>query len=280
MFETLKKINHKPELFEFYSAETLWNNQHTSKQMLEYHLNESLDMASRNKVFIETSVEWLVSKFNIGSGTMVCDFGCGPGLYTTRLAERGASVTGVDFSANSLQYARETAGKKSLEVEYIVQNYLDFKTDKTYDLITMIMCDFCALSLEQRKKLLSTFSNCLSDTGSLVLDVYSLKTYEQREETTIYEHQQLNGFWSDSDYYGFVNTFKYDEEKVVLDKYTIIEADRNWEVYNWLQYFSLDTLKSEFAENGFRIEEIYSDISGTPYNSDSVEIAIVAKKGI
>ncbi len=180
MFETLKKINQKPELFEFYSAETLWNNQHTSKQMLEYHLNENLDMASRNKVFIETSVDWLVSKFKIGSETMVCDFGCGPGLYTTHLAERGASVTGVDFSANSLQYARETAGKKSLEVDYRLQNYLDVKTDKTYDLITMIMCDFCALSSKQRRSLLSRFSACLSDSGSIVLDVYSLKTYEQR----------------------------------------------------------------------------------------------------
>lgn len=280
MFETLKKINQKPRLFEFYSAETLWNNQHTSKQMLKYHLNESLDMASRSKVFIESSVEWLVSKFKIQPGTLICDFGCGPGLYTTRFAERGAFVTGIDFSENSLQYAKETARKKNLEIEYILKNYLDFNTENRFDLITMIMCDFCALSSEQRKKLLSSFSNCLSNSGSIVLDVYSLKSYEQRQETSFFEHRQINSFWSENDYYGFVNTFKYDKEKVVLDKYTIVEADRNWEVFNWLQYYGLDSLKAEFAENGFRIEECYSDISGTLFNSDSAEFAIVAKKGI
>lgn len=62
--------------------------------------------------------------------------------------------------------------------------------------------------------------------------MYSLSAFEQKEEVAIYEVNQLDGFWSPNKYYGFLNTFKYDEEKVALDKYTIIELDRTREVYN------------------------------------------------
>ena len=60
-----------------------------------------------------------------------------------------------------------------------------------------------------------------------MLDVYSLNSFNQKEESATYELNQLNGFWSPVDYYCFVNTFKYEKEKVTLDKYTIIEGVAN-----------------------------------------------------
>jgi hypothetical protein len=74
-----------------------------------------------------------------------------------------------------------------------------------------------------------------------------------------------------------VNSFKYEDEKVTLDKYTIIEESRTRVVYNWLQHFSKESLQDEFTANGFTVEEIYSDVAGTPFNPESPEMAIVAK---
>ena len=62
-----KEINERPALFQFYTADELWANKHTSKQMLEYHLNESIDVSSRNKNFIESSVEWIVTNFGVNN---------------------------------------------------------------------------------------------------------------------------------------------------------------------------------------------------------------------
>lgn len=278
MFKELKEINVRPAPFQFYTADELWTDEHTSKKMLEYHLNESIDASSRNKNFIERSVEWIVSHFEVDKNTEIADFGCGPGLYTTMLAERGAIVTGIDFSENSLKYAEQVAAENGLKVNYVLTDYLDFETTSRYDLIIMIMCDFCVLSPEQRKKLLSKFNSILKPNGSVLLDVYSLNSFEQREESATYELNQLNGFWSPEDYYCFVNTFKYEKEKVILDKYTIIEESRKRVVYNWLQCYSKDSLRNEFEENGFKIEELYSDVAGKPFTSESAEIAIVAKK--
>jgi hypothetical protein len=140
------------------------------------------------------------------------------------------------------------------------------------------MCDYCALSPEQRKELLQIFYKLLKPDGTVLLDVYSLYGFKQKKESATYELNQLNGFWSPEDYYCFVNTFKYEQEKVILDKYTIIEKNRIRIVYNWLQYFSQKSLKTEFEENKFIIEKVYSDVTGSEYDSENVEMAIVAKK--
>jgi 2-polyprenyl-3-methyl-5-hydroxy-6-metoxy-1,4-benzoquinol methylase len=278
MFTELKEINLRPTAFQFYTAAELWTTEHTSKQMLAYHLNESLDLSSRNKDFIDRSEKWIATRFGVNNKTEIADFGCGPGLYTIRMAARGAKVTGIDFSENSINYAKNAAKEKSLNINYVVKNYLDFETTDRYDLITMIMCDFCALSPGQRKTMLSKFHSLLKPGGSVLLDVYSLNSFNQREEAASYEKNQLFGFWSPDDYYAFVNTFKYEKEKVILDKYTIIEESRKRIVYNWLQYFSKESLMKEFEDNGLKVDELYSNIAGKSFDSESMEIAIVAKK--
>jgi 2-polyprenyl-3-methyl-5-hydroxy-6-metoxy-1,4-benzoquinol methylase len=278
MFEELEKINERPKVFQFYTASDLWTDEHTSKQMLSFHLNEAVDISSRNAEFINRSVEWIVTEFNIGVGARIADFGCGPGLYASRLAKRGANVTGIDFSMRSIEYAKDVAAREKLNINYVNQNYLEFETKDRFNLILMIMCDFCALSPAQRKVLLSKFHKILKPGGSVLLDVYSLSAFEQREEAATYELNQLNGFLAPNKYYGFLNTFKYDKEKVVLDKYTIIESGHTRQVYNWLQYFAPEDLEREFVEAGFFIKGIYSDVAGNPYNRKSGEFAVIANK--
>ncbi|MBI9082285.1 MAG: methyltransferase domain-containing protein [Desulfobacterales bacterium] len=278
MFEKLERINERPKPFQFYTASDLWTDEHTSKQMLSYHLNEAIDLSSRNAEFINRSVEWIVSKFEIGKDSTIADFGCGPGLYATRLAKLGVNVTGIDFSKRSIKYAKEVAIREELNISYVNQNYLEFETEERFDLVMMIMCDFCALSPIQRNGVLNKFHKMLKPRGSVLLDVYSLSAFDQREEGAAYEMNQLNGFWSPNKYYGFLNTFKYNEEKVVLDKYTIVESDRTRQVYNWLQHFALEDLEKEFVEAGFLIKERHADVAGTPYDRESNEFAIIATK--
>ena len=126
--------------------------------------------------------------------------------------------------------------------------------------------------------MLSKFHALLDAGGSVLLDVYSLTAFEQREETATYEANLLDGFWSQNKYYGFLNTFKYEKEKVILDKYTILEAGRTRTVYNWMQYFSPQTLEKEFVRCGFAIEKFYADVAGSPYNPETTEFAVVARK--
>jgi hypothetical protein len=44
------------------------------------------------------------------------------------------------------------------------------------------------------------------------------------------------------------------------------------------EYFSPESLKKEFMECGFTIEKLYSNVAGSPYDSQASEFAVVAKK--
>ncbi len=278
MFEQLEDINTRPEPFEYYTAADLWTDNHTSEQMLAYHLNADIDVSSRRVEFIDQSVAWIGSHCYVGTGTRIADFGCGPGLYANRLAKLGASVTGIDFSKRAIKHARTVAAEEGLTAAYVNQNYLEFETEDRFDIILMIMCDFCALSPAQRMTMLEKFQALLASGGSVLLDVYSVNAFEQREEAVSYEENLLNGFWSAEKYYGFLNTFKYDDVGVVLDKYTIVEAKRTRTIYNWLQHFSPGSLQSEFEKAGFTQQEFYGNVAGAPFAESASEFAIVGKR--
>lgn len=278
MFNELSEINSRPEPFEFYTTEELWTNEHTSQKMLEYHLNDSIDAASRNHNFINRSSQWIISKFGLDKNSNIIDFGCGPGLYTSRFAKCGADITGIDFSKRSLDYARKEAENNHLKINYIHSNYLEYETDEKYDLITMIMCDFTVLSPSQRKILLSKFHTFLKPNGSILLDVYSYNYFNLKQEQALYEFNQLGNFWSKEDYYCFLNTFKYDKEKLILDKYTIYSKTEKRLIYNWFQCFNEQSIKSEFDRNNLQITELYSNVSGDLYNCESNEFAIIAQR--
>ena len=99
------------------------------------------------------------------------------------------------------------------------------------------------------------------------------------KESISFKTNVTDGFWSAGKYHEFHSTFRYTDAKVVLDKYTIVEQDRMRTVYNWLQYFSSGDLEREFANAGFSAVELYSDVAGTPFDSQSMEFAAVATKG-
>ena len=226
---------------------------------------------------IDRAVEWVALHINI-LGKKIFDFGCGPGLYTVRFAEKGAVVTGVDVSERSIQYAKDIATENNLAIEYILQDYLQFSTDNTYDLITMISCDFPVLSPKQRKSLLGTFHKILNDNGAVLLDVDSLKRFNEVSEKTTYEFSPKSGFWSSEPHHIFMSSLKYEQEKVLLEKYTIIEKGKRMEVFNWHQCYSLQSLEDLFKENGFQFAECYSNIAGDPFDESSSIFAVVVRK--
>jgi SAM-dependent methyltransferase len=278
MFEKLETIFSRPEPWEVMTTSDLWTDEHTSKQMLEYHLNGDVDMSSRRTEFIDRSTEWIIKKFQVGSGKRVVDFGCGPGLYTQRLAKTGAQVIGIDFSRRSIEYARSKAEAHGLDVQYICGDYLNVGVLEPADMITMIFCDYCALGPTQRKQILDIFKRGLKAEGRILFDVFSQSAFERREEANVCEKNQLFGFWTPHDYYGFMSTFKYPERHVAVDKYTIVEPDRTRTVYNWLQYFTPESLSNEIEAAGLNVCEVIGDVAGREYDPAHDEFAVIVSR--
>lgn len=275
MFKKIDEASAKPAVWSAYTADVLWTDIHVAKQMLAFHLNPDLSLASRTAEFIDASTDWLVSEFNLSTESKIIDFGCGPGLYTQRLKLKGVgTVVGLDFSQNSLDYARKQAEESKLDIEYHYGNYLEYKDVRQFDLIMLVMCDFCALNPDQRAILLGKFKSLLAPNGSIALDVYTKTRFAAQTESRCIEKNAMDGFWSAEDYWCMQSNFKYEPEMVTLDKYVIFEDTQEWTVYNWLQHFDLETLASELEPHRLEIKAKYSDLKGCPF-ADSDEMALV-----
>ncbi len=87
-----------------------WSDPGFSQRMLNEHLSQAHDAASRRFEIIDQQVEWIHHQVLKGKPGRVLDLGCGPGLYTSRLAKLGHACTGIDFSPASIAYARQQAG--------------------------------------------------------------------------------------------------------------------------------------------------------------------------
>ena len=273
MYEDLKHLSERPSVFSVYSVDTLWTEPHLAKKMLETHLNQETALASRPAKAIDRVVSWMDEAIGL-TGRSVCDLGCGPGLYSGRYAARGANVIGLDFSSNSISYARSQATSGEGAVAYRVANYLTDQLPEQQDLITLIYCDLCALSPSQRQTLLVKIRDCLVPGGKLVFDVYSEKAFDCVIEGVSFGRNLMNGFWSENDYYAFQNTFRYDCNAVSLDRFTIIEQARTWEVFNWLQYFSPNDVRREIEAAGFSSIEFVQGFDVDP--QDEMTFGIIA----
>lgn len=277
MYSTLKELNTRPPLFSVYTAEELWTDPHIAKQMLAFHLDPDQDLASRNHAFIDRSVRWLNQSFGLDAGKRVLDLGCGPGLYANRVAGLGASVTGVDFSETSLDYARSEAEAASLDVTFHCGNYLDLELDQKFDLVLLIFGDFCPLGPEQRRTLLDNVKGWMAPGGRFVFDVSSSALLGGVEESTSFEAAPDGGFWSPDPHFVFTARFKYPADAAYLERYLVVEASRTRELFNWMQCYDPLLLEAELTRAGWEVVSIEGNVAGDPTEPDADFFAVVAR---
>ena len=267
MFQELVRLSQRPDAFSAYSAAAMWADPHISGRMLAAHLDSDSGLASRKGAFVDESIEWVAARFGVGEKMRILDLGCGPGLYANRLAQLGASVTGIDISPKSIEHGERVADDHDLPASYICSDYLDFRPDSTFDLVIMIFCDFCALGPAQRSSMLTSVSAALAEGGSFLFDVHSRADLEDQQEFALCGPDLMSGFWSPEPYFGFHHRFVYRETNATLDKYDIVSETGTSTYYNWLQCFDPPDLGSELEAAGLEIQELLGDVAGADRKS-------------
>jgi len=275
MYELLKDISQRPEPFSRYTAMELWTRPHLARQMLHFHLDQETELASRRFETIDEIVDWIDSRLGL-SGKRICDLGCGPGLYTQRFAAMGADVSGVDFSAHSLEYARLKAREDQQPISYTQADYLSDDLPVGFDIVTLIYTDFSVLSPSQRASLLRRIHKMLNPGGRLVMDVAGMGSLADKQECILIENNLMQGFWAEGDYAGIQLSFIYPDECLSLDRYVIVEPTETWQVFNWFQYFTATSLQKELRSAGFAVDHMFGGLRGEPLQTDSDFIGVIA----
>jgi 2-polyprenyl-6-hydroxyphenyl methylase/3-demethylubiquinone-9 3-methyltransferase len=131
---------------------------------LSNHLNKS------RFEFFETYVpDWKDIK--------VLDIGCGGGLACEFLAKRGANVSGIDLSFNSIKTAQEHAKKSNLQIDYqcgVAEN-LPYG-ESTFD---VVVCLDVLEHVEDWEKAISEIYRVLNKNGIFLFDTIN-KTFKSK----------------------------------------------------------------------------------------------------
>jgi len=270
----LRELARRPAPFAVDTVRELWTRPHLARKMLEYHLSQETDHSSRRVDEIGRIVDWLDAQLEL-DGRRVVDLGCGPGLYARRMAARGAHVTGVDFSAHSLDYARS---RNMERVEYLEADYLEDELPGGFDLAALIYFDYCALAPERRSRLLGRIRDLLVPGGYFVLDVPGPGAFDAVEDAVVIEERLMDGFFAPGDYVGVHRTDVYEDEAVSLDRFAVFEADDAWMIWNWVQYFTPERIAAELADGGFMVRAVTGGLDGAPLTDDSPTLGVIAEK--
>jgi SAM-dependent methyltransferase len=176
------------------------------------------------------------------TGKKILDFGCGPGYYSTILAERGAQVTGIDRSLFLIDKANELKQKMGLEnVEFFQGDFLDFAANvptKEFDYIiaidTIVSFDYA-----RQKHNHQEFTQALSKINTILKDQGRFFIIEAHP----FFGQLSKGITASSEghFHGRLPNYK-------------IEYKRKDNPHHW---FTLDEMTKALSENSLAICRIY-----------------------
>lgn len=264
-----------PALYE--QGAELWNDPHISKMMLEAHLSPDTDAASYKPEKIQAICEYLVRKMSLKKGDSIADLGCGPGLYCSRLVQKGFHMTGIDRSENSIGYAK--THNHNSHANYILASYLNPFGDNQFDAALMISQDYGVLSPENRKILLGNIRNALKSNGRFAFDVSSMAAFKNRIDSAGSKwYASGPGFWRPQEHFVLEKTIIYRGIPTLCDFVKVFDSYGAKEYHIYQTFFSPESIRAELEENGFQVEAILSNLSGETYSAASLEIGILCRK--
>lgn len=256
----------------------IWTDTYISKNMLSAHLNLHNDAASRNMKTVEKTVSWIAE--HIPKNSRVLDLGCGPGLYSSLLAERGCLVTGVDISPLSISYAKDKAAENRLGIDYRCADYLRDDIGSGYDAIICIYCDFGALTPSEQSLFLKKVHNALSDDGVLIFDVFMDGLCESRTEKRVWEYCMGEGFWCSNPHFILHEDKHFAAQKAWGSRNIIIEVGRSPKEYiTWDSYYNEDEIRKVLLANGFGIKSVQLGlVEENDFTSNDVMFIIASRE--
>jgi ubiquinone/menaquinone biosynthesis C-methylase UbiE len=121
----------------------------------------------------DSEVIWQL--LGLDAGAQALDLACGYGRIAERLAQRGASVAGLDSSPLFLEHARQSAAAAGLEIEYVQGDMraLPWPAER-FDAVVSWFTSFGYFSDEENRQVLRDACRVLEHGGRLLIELNNL----------------------------------------------------------------------------------------------------------
>jgi SAM-dependent methyltransferase len=257
-----------------------WHDPDFSRRMLREHLSQVHDAASRRSIIIDEHVEWIHHAALHNQSSRVLDLGCGPGLYSSRLAQRGHTCVGIDFGPASIAYAREVAGSQQLACDYRLDDvrHADFGTG--YDLALFIFGELNPFRPEDAQHILKKAYTALNEGGRLLLEVSTFESVQRQGHQRATWYTLAQGLFSDQPHMVLFESFWDEAQAVAIERFYVIDTKTAEVTPHSIstQAYTDEQYRYLIQAAGFTDITFYPSLIGQPDERQKDLIAIVGHK--
>jgi len=257
-----------------------WHEPGFSRRMLEEHLSQQHDLASRRFDRVDRQVSWIDQEILSRRPSRVLDLGCGPGLYTERLSRLGHQCVGIDYSPASIEYARERARRDQLPCVYLEQDIRTAPYGENFDLVSLIFGEFNVFSPSDSRSILERAHAALSDGGILLLEVHTLSVVREIGERDPSWYTADPGLFSDRPHLCLRESSWDPGQKNTTERYFIVDAQTGVAERHGatIQAYSDSEYQALLRDCGFAAVDFRPGLSRDPEDADDRLLAILASR--
>lgn len=257
-----------------------WDDPEFSERMLAEHLSQEHDLASRKSAAIAEHVDWIFSSVLGGRPARVLDLGCGPGLYSRRLAHRGCGCVGIDFSPASIRYASEAAADAGADCRYIHGDLRgeDFGSD--FDLVMLTYGQFNVFPKTVAIEILKKAKTALSPGGRLLLELQSAEQIEAGGNAGPTWYSADAGLFSDRPHIVLQENSWDSDVSASTTRFMVIDAATG-DVSSFAlsnEVYTDSELKMALKQSGFEELERHPSLSGQSVAEETDLPVVVARR--
>ncbi len=151
----------------------------------------------------------LVAEVELLTPGTALDLGCGMGVNSMHLAERGWQVIGVDWADEAIKRARATAATRGLDIRFEVADAGDWTPPHQFDLVVSTYA--LPPAGEHRRRVIQTAAEAVAPGGTLLMIEWDRSMAHK-------------GFWEESDLVS-VDELTASLGGLVVDRAELVEID-------------------------------------------------------
>ncbi len=259
-----------------------WNDLEFSKRMLNEHLSQAHDAASRRIEKIDQHVRWIHHVLLKETVTKILDLGCGPGLYVHRLAKLGHNCVGIDYSPASIAYAKEQANHEQLPCLYKDEDIRIADYGDGFGLVMSIFGEFNVFKPTDIHRILNKAHAALLPGGFLLIEPHTFDAIKNiGHEPKTWDSAQT-GLFSAAPHVYFQENIWDDDARVAIIRHYIIDAETGRVACHSssTQAYTNQEYRTLLSECGFINPVFYSSLGGKEGEPEGVLLGIVAEKSV
>lgn len=206
-----------------------WHEPAFSARMLQQHLDQSHDRASRRLYIVDRHVAWLQEYVLPESAATILDLGCGPGLYCHRLARLGHHCTGIDYSPASIAYARqqveEDPAAATLNCHFIEGDIRTTDYPGHNDLVMLLFGELNVFRPRDAALLLDKARAALRPGGRLIIEAHTRDAIRRLGEGEQIWYVARSGLFSERPHLVLTQPTWHASDCVATLRYLVVELE-------------------------------------------------------